>query len=175
MTRVVVGDASIDEILTTGRADIEISVKKKLQEKLNMYNTGLEIVLVQLQSSNPPERVKPSFNAVNSAMQTKQEKINNAMEQYNKEIPKAKGDALATIQNAEGYATERVNNAMGDVARFRQIYSEYKNAPLVTRARMYLETMPSILDNAAHIYYLEQEDKSSGLLLKKLDLEGGAK
>jgi len=175
VTRVVVGDASIDEILTTGRADIEIDVKKKLQDKLRMYNTGLEVVLVQLQSSNPPEGVRPSFNAVNSAMQEKQQKINNAMEQYNKEIPKARGDALATIQNAEGYASQRVNNAQGDVARFRQIYAEYKNAPAVTRNRMYLEAMPDILKNSKQIFYLEQGNGNSGLLLKKLDLDGGAK
>jgi membrane protease subunit HflK len=175
VTRVVVGDASIDEILTTGRADIEIDVKKKLQDKLRMYNTGLEVVLVQLQSSNPPEGVRPSFNAVNSAMQEKQQKINNAMEQYNKEIPKARGDALATIQNAEGYASQRVNNAQGDVARFRQIYAEYKNAPAVTRNRMYLEAMPDILKNSKQIFYLEQGNGNSSLLLKKLDLDGGAK
>ena len=173
VTRVVVGDASIDEILTTGRADIEIAVKKKLQEKLSMYQTGLEIVYVQLQSSNPPQNVRPSFNAVNSALQGKQQKINQAMEQYNKEIPKARGDAQALVQNAEGYRTQRINNALGDVARFREIFAEYKNAPAVTRTRMYLEAMPDIIKNAEKVYYLEQDDRGSGLLLKKLDLNSG--
>ena len=62
------GDASIDELLTTGRTDIEIAVKSRMQQKLNQYNTGMEVGLVQMQSSNPPERVRPSFNEVNSAI-----------------------------------------------------------------------------------------------------------
>ena len=171
--RLNTGDASIDELLTTGRTDIEVAVKSRMQQKLNQYNTGMEVGLVQMQSSNPPERVRPSFNEVNSAIQTRQQKINQAMEQYNKEIPKARGEALATIQEAEGYATQRVNNAKGDVARFQQVYHEFQKAPGITRSRMYLEAMPGILGNSKQIYFIENQ--SNGLLLKKLDLDGGAK
>jgi membrane protease subunit HflK len=172
--RIVVGDASIDEILTTGRRDIEIYARKKLQDKLDIYNSGMLVKLVQLQSSNPPERVRPSFNAVNTAGQKKTEKHNNAQAQYNKEVPRMRGDSAAVIQQAEGYASERVNNALGDVARFKQIYGQYKNAPAITRMRMYLETMPEVLKDAKDIYYIED---NSGLMLKKLDLNavGGAK
>ena len=171
--RLNTGDASIDELLTTGRTDIEVAAKNRMQQKLNQYNTGMEVVLVQMQSSNPPERVRPSFNEVNSAIQTRQQKINQAMEQYNKEIPKARGEALATIQEAEGYATQRVNNAKGDVARFQQVYEEFQKAPGITKSRMYLEAMPGILENSKQIYFIENQ--SNGLLLKKLDLDGGTK
>lgn len=167
------GDASIDEILTIGRKDIETYVKQELQKKLNNYNFGLEITLVQLQSSNAPERVRQSFNDVNTALQTKQQKINNAQQEYNKVIPEAEGKALAQIQQALGYKTQRINNALGDVARFQQVYSEYKNAPGVTRTRMYLEAMPNVLDNAKAIYYIENQ--SNNLQLNHLNLNGETK
>lgn len=167
------GDASIDEILTIGRKDIETYVKQELQKKLNNYNFGLEITLVQLQSSNAPERVRQSFNDVNTALQTKQQKINNAQQEYNKVIPEAEGKALAQIQQALGYKTQRINNALGDVARFQEVYSEYKNAPGVTRTRMYLEAMPNVLDNAKAIYYIENQ--SNNLQLNHLNLNGETK
>jgi len=169
--RMVTGDGSIDEVLTTGRKNIEVSAKSKLQEKLDFYQTGLEVVLVQLQSSNAPARVKASFNAVNSAMQTKQQKINEAQKEYNTVIPEAEGKALAMIQEAEGYKANRINTAIGDVARFDQVLQQYKNAPQVTKTRMYLEAMPTLLDKAKDIYYMESSD--GGLLLKKIDLNGG--
>jgi membrane protease subunit HflK len=177
--RIAVGDSSVDEVLTTGRTDIETKVKVALQERLNFYKTGLEVVTVKLQSTQPPERVRPSFNEVNSAIATKQEKINTAMAEYNKEIPKAMGEAQAQIKRAEGYAIERVNNSQGDVARFRQIFQQYKNAPEITRTRIYLEAIPDILKNAEKIIYIEEKGGNSDLLLKKLDLnavkEGGKK
>jgi len=169
--RIAVGDASVDEVLTTGRADLESEVKIALQERMNFYNTGVKINTVKLQSTQPPERVQSSFNEVNSALAQKQEKINSAMSAYNQEVPKAKGEAEALLQKAEGYATERVNNAIGDTARFRQIWEQYKNAPAITRARMYLEALPGILEKTERIFYIENSSNGKGdLLLKKLDL-----
>jgi len=173
--RIAVGDASVDEVLTTGRTDLQNHVKLALQERLNFYKTGIEIVTVMLQSTQPPEAVGPSFNEVNSAIAQRQQKINEAMGQYNKEIPKAKGEALALVQRAEGYGTQRVNNALGDVARFKQIYKEYKNSPEITRARLYLEALPDILKNAEKIIYIEDNGGKSDLLLKKLDLNTPSK
>ncbi len=168
--RVVVGDASVDEVLTAGRSYIESKVKVALQDRLNFYDSGLEIVTVKLQSTQPPERVRGSFNEVNAAIAQRQQKINQAMSEYNKQIPRAKGEAQAMIQKAEGYATERVNNSQGDVARFRQVFEQYKNAPDITRARLYLEAMPEILGNAKEIIYLEGSGGKGDLFLKKLDL-----
>jgi modulator of FtsH protease HflK len=170
-TRTVIGDASVDEVITIGRTDIEIKAKEKLQERLNYYNTGLEVVTVKLQSANVPERVRPSFNAVNSAIQNKQEKINNAMQEYNKVIPRATGEAQGLISQATGYATERVNRATGDASRFNSIFLQYKDAPAITRSRMYLEAMPDILRNSEKIYFIEGDGGKGSLLLQKLDLD----
>ncbi len=170
--RIVAGDASIDEIITTGKSQIEFEVKKRLQDKLDSYGSGLEVTMVQLQSLNPPENVRNSFNEVNEAIQERSAKINNAQELYNKEIPKAKGEAKRLIEEAEGYATERVNKAKGDVARFKEIYAEYRKEPEITRKRMFLEALPEILKNTDKIIYTEDE---TGLLLKQLNLGGESK
>jgi membrane protease subunit HflK len=100
---------------------------------------------VVLQDVNPPDPVKDAFNAVNQAQQEKETLINQARSEYNKIIPKAKGQADETIQKAEGFATERVNNALGEAARFNALYREYIKAPEVTRQRIYLETMGSVI------------------------------
>ncbi len=94
---------------------------------------------------NPPDPVKPSFNEVNEALQEKERKINEAWSDYNQEIPRAEGEAKRVIQAAEGYATERVNNARGDASRFQAVYREFARAPLVTRKRLYLETINEII------------------------------
>jgi membrane protease subunit HflK len=109
------------------------------------YSLGIKIDQIVLQDVNPPEPVKAAFNAVNQAQQERETLINQAKSEYNKVIPKASGQAEETIQQAEGFATERVNNALGEVARFNAIYKEYVKAPEVTKRRIYLETMGSVL------------------------------
>lgn len=141
----VVGDNSVDEVITIGRSRIENEAREELQALCDLYEIGIEVSQLKLQDINPPDAVKPSFNEVNEALQEKERKINEAWSEYNQEIPKAKGEAEQTIRGAEGYATERVNNAKGDANRFIAIYREYERAPLVTRKRLYLETINLIL------------------------------
>ena len=143
--REVVGDRTVNEVITVGRQEIEDLVLVRLQELCDEYHTGIRVDQVVLQDVTPPDPVKPSFNEVNQAEQERERLINEAQSQYNQVIPRAQGEARRTIQEAEGYALNRVNRAEGDAALFRSIYEEYRKAPEVTRQRMYLETMADIL------------------------------
>jgi len=143
--RKVVGDHIVNEVLTVGRAEVALQVTIELQDLCDTYETGIKVEQVVLQDVNPPDPVKPSFNAVNEAQQEKEKLINQAQSEYNREIPKAKGEALQTIQEAEGYALDRVNRSQGDAMLFTAIYEAYRKAPEVTRTRMYIETMTEVL------------------------------
>ncbi|HUW93055.1 MAG TPA: FtsH protease activity modulator HflK, partial [Bacteroidales bacterium] len=148
--REIVGNRTVNEVLTVGRSEIATSVQQKIQNLCTEYSLGIKIEQVVLQDVNPPDPMKDAFNAVNQAQQEKETLINQARSEYNKIIPKAKGQADETIQKAEGYATERVNNALGETARFNALYREYIRAPEVTRRRIYLETMESVIPRLGH-------------------------
>ncbi len=148
--RQVVGDRTVNEVLTVGRAEISVSVQEEIQRLCEEYSLGIKIEQVVLQDVNPPDPVKDAFNAVNQAQQEKETLINQARSEYNKIIPKAKGQAEETIQKAEGYAAERINNALGEATRFNALYKEYVKAPEVTKRRIYLETMGSVLPKLGH-------------------------
>ena len=143
--REVVGDRTINEVLTSGRGEIQQEVKDKLQSLANQYELGIKLDKVILQDVNPPEAVKESWNDVNEAQQERSSMINMAQAEYNKIIPKSRGEAEKTIEEAEGYAVERVNNAQGDADLFKQVFGAYQKAPEVTRKRIYLETIGKVL------------------------------
>lgn len=145
VTRQIVGDRTVNEVLTVGRAEVASEVKVKIQELSREYSLGVIIAQVVLQDVNPPDPVKEAFNAVNQAQQEKETLINEAKSAYNKVIPKARGQAKETIEKAEGYATRRINNAQGEAARFNALYREYIKAPEVTKKRIYLETMQDVV------------------------------
>ena len=145
VVRKIIGDSSVDEVITVGRARIATEAKEELQRLCDLYEIGIEVNQLLLQNVDPPEPVQPSFNEVNQSQQEKERKINEAWSEYNQVIPKAEGEAEQTIRAAEGYATARINNAEGDASRFRAIYTEYAQAPLVTRKRLYLEAILDIL------------------------------
>ena len=142
--REVIGNHSVNDILTTGRQQVADRVKQELQALCNKYETGIVVEQIVLQDVTPPDPVKPSFNEVNQAQQEREKMINEAKARFNKVIPKAKGEALRMIQQAEGYATDRINRAKGDAAFFNALYSAYQLAPEVTRQRLFLETMDEI-------------------------------
>lgn len=157
--RLVVGDHTINEVLTSGREEIRMRVEKELQEVLDSYNAGVEILNVVLQDVNPPDEVKPSFNEVNEARQEKEKSINQAWEDYNRTVPKAKGEAEKVIREAEGYALDRVNRAKGDADKFQLVREAYQAAPEVTRRRLYLETMRSILPELKEKILIDESQK----------------
>ena len=142
--REIVGDRTINEVLTIGRGEIQNLAMEKLSALCKEYTLGIVVSQVILQDVSPPELVKPAFNEVNQAEQEKETTIQNALAEYNREIPKAEGTALKTVEAAEGYAVKRVNEAKGAVSRFTQVYEEYQKAPGITRQRIYLETMAEI-------------------------------
>jgi membrane protease subunit HflK len=169
--RRVVGDRTVNEVLTVGRAEVALQVSDQLQELCVKYETGIKVEQVVLQDVNPPDPVKPSFNEVNEAEQEMEKLINQAQSEYNREIPKAEGAALQTIQEAEGYALDRVNRAQGDAALFNAMYGAYAQSPEVTRTRIYLETMTEVLPNVEKKVIVDSELKG---LVPLLNLSGSA-
>jgi membrane protease subunit HflK len=143
--REVIGDRTVDEVITIGRQDIESEALARMQELAKRYHLGIRVDQVQLKNVNPPAQVQASFNEVNKAQQDRENAINIANGEYNKVVPKAKGQADETIRAAEGYRFKRVNEAEGDVAAFSAVLQQYIKAPDVTRTRLYLETMEDVL------------------------------
>jgi membrane protease subunit HflK len=167
--RKVVGDRTVNEVLTVGRAAVAHEVERQLQDLCDQYETGIKVEQVVLQDVNPPDPVKPSFNEVNQAQQEKEKLINQAQSEYNRIIPRAKGEAQQTIQNAEGYALDRVNSAVGDSAQFTAVYQAYRSAPEVTRKRIYLETLGRVLPKVKRKIVVDDE---LGGVLPLLNLSG---
>ena len=160
VVRRVVGDSSVDEILTVGRARLALEAKVELQRLCDDYEIGIDVNQLIFQDVNPPDPVKPSFNEVNESLQEKERKINEAWSEYNNVVPRAAGEAEQMIRGAEGYATERVNNAQGDAERFISVYREYAKAPVVTRKRLYLEALNEILANIDRKIVFDQSQKN---------------
>ncbi|HSN68048.1 MAG TPA: FtsH protease activity modulator HflK [Thermoanaerobaculia bacterium] len=142
--REVIGDRSVNEVLTVGRQEIASEAEKRLQALCDQYETGIKVEQIVLQDVNPPDPVKPSFNEVNQAQQEREKLINQARADYNQVVPRAKGEALQAIEQAQGFAADRVNRARGDAELFIQVHAAYQRAPEVTRRRMYLETLGTI-------------------------------
>jgi len=143
--REVVGDRTVDEVITIGRQEIEDEALVKMQQLTTKYGIGVSIDQVQLKNINPPRPVQESFNEVNQAQQEKESLINAARREYNKVVPLAEGEKDQRIRAADGYRLKRINEAEGDAARFNAIFKEYLKAPEVTRRRIYIETLQEAL------------------------------
>lgn len=167
--RQVVGNRLGSDVLTVGRVAVSTEVKEQMQKILTDYQTGVRLVTVELQDVTPPDSVKPAFNEVNEARQDRERTINQAQEQANLEIPKARGVAVRSVTEAEGYAVERVNRAQGEATRFKAVLADYKKAPEVTRRRLYLESMESMLPEAKALYIVDSEQKA---MLPMLSMDG---
>jgi len=155
--REVIGDRSVNEVLTTGRQEIASKMEDKLQKMCDQYENGIKINRILLQKVLPPKQVQDAFNEVNTAEQEKEKMINQALGDYNKIIPRARGEAEQTVQQAEGYAMDRINRAKGDVSLFEDLLKAYKKAPEVTKNRIYLETMADVYPNVKQKIILDKE------------------
>jgi len=155
--REVIGDRSVNEVLTTGRQEIASKMEAKLQKMCDQYENGIKINRILLQKVLPPKQVQDAFNEVNTAEQEKEKMINQALGDYNKIIPRARGEAEQTVQQAEGYAMDRINRAKGDVSLFEDLLKAYKKAPEVTKNRIYLETMADVYPNVKQKIILDKE------------------
>ncbi len=170
--RAVIGDRSVNEVLTVGRQEVATEVELRLQEMADQYDTGIKIEQIVLQDVNPPDQVKPAFNEVNQAQQEKERMINEARAEYNSVVPRARGEAQQTIQQAEGYATDRVNRSRGDSELFKSLLAAYRRAPEVTRRRIYLETMQAVYPKVKQKIVLDSDLKG---VLPLLPLAQGVK
>ena len=142
--REVISKRKLADILTSGRSDIEEETKQLLQQMLDTYDIGISVLLVQMLKIDPPSQVLDSFRDVQTARVDKESEINKAYKYKNNVLPKVKGEAGKILQDANGYAIAVVNRAKGDASRFNQIHQQYKNAPFVTRKRMYLDAIEAI-------------------------------
>ena len=143
--REVVGDTTVTKALTVGKGIIEDTTAQLLQQTMNSYKGGIKIENVKLQDVHPPDAVKEAFKDVVSAREDREKMINDAEGYKNNLVPKARGEAAQMINNAKAYAKEKVLVATGESERFNMVYEEYKKAKDITRERILLETMASIL------------------------------
>ena len=170
--REVVGDRTVDEVITIGRQEIEAEALIKMQALATKYELGISIDQVQLKNINPPEAVQASFNEVNQAQQEKEKLINEARRDYNKVIPLAEGEKDQRIREADGYRLKRINEAEGDVARFGALLAEYIKAPEVTRRRIYIETLQDVMPGLRSKIIVDEQTR--GILpLLNLDSQKG--
>jgi len=168
--REIVGDRTVDEVLTVGRLEIETEALGKMNKIAKLYDLGLVVDQVQLKGVNPPPAVRASFDEVNRAQQEREQLINVARGEYNKAVPRAKGEADQKLSEAEGDALKRVNESTGDAGRFKAVFAEYGKAPELTRQRLYLETMAEVLPKLGNKVIL---DESASNVLPFLPLASG--
>lgn len=146
--REVAGSNRIDEILTTGKFEIQNDTAATLQEILDKYESGIEVMTVQLQEVHPPQEVRAAFKDVASAREDQSRLVNEAEGYANDILPKAKGLSAQVVAKAEAYKAEKVEMAFGDASRFLSVLKEYRKAKQVTRKRLYLESMEEVLSKA---------------------------
>lgn len=157
--RRVVGDKSVDEVLTIGKTEIVNDAKKLIQEIVDSYKMGVIISTVKLKDALPPPIVQPAFNEVNTAKQEQEQAINNAEREYNKIIPVAKGNAEKKIANAKAYSIDIINRSLGEASRFESMLFEYKKAPEITKKRFYLDTMQSVFTSTNSFTVIDSKVK----------------
>jgi membrane protease subunit HflK len=165
--REVVGRKQMDNVLYESRQEIADEVRKRMQEMLDRYGTGIVVLAVAIQNAQPPEQVQAAFDDAVRATQDRERQINEGQAYANDVVPKARGMASRLVQEAEGYRSRVIETAQGDAARFRQILVEYNRAPAVTRDRMYIETMQQVFTNASKV--MIDARSSNNLLYLPLD------
>lgn len=149
--RGVIGRSDMDFVLTEGRSEIVLAIKSEIQAVMDAYKTGILITSVNLQDAQPPEQVQGAFEDAIKAREDKQRLINEAEAYSNDVVPKARGAASRIVQEAEGYKVKVIAQTNGDVSRFTQLLTEYKKAPAVTKQRMYIEAMESVLGRSNNV------------------------
>ena len=149
--RHVVGGSIMDDALTTGREVIAQEVKARLQRYLNKYNTGLEVVVVNIEDSSPPNQVQEAFDDVIKAREDEVRARNEAETYANVLVPEARGQEQRMLQDAEAYKEQVVAEAQGDATRFDLLLGEYQKAPDVTRNRLYLDSIQAVMSNSTKV------------------------
>lgn len=170
VVRGLVGDRSVDEVITTGREELGFEAREMLQDMLdNKYACGVEIVALKLQNATPPDEVRDAFDAVNRARQEKDTVINEAESERNKLIPAARGKRDREVAEAMGYADKIIKEANGETAAFLAQLAEYEKAKEVTRTRLFLQTMEEVLSKCGRCLIVDEKLRG---ILPILDLKG---
>lgn len=156
----LVGDRAILDIMGEERNNIQAFAKTIMNEKYGQLGLGISVSSVQLQNVVPPHQVQEAFEDVNVAIQDMNRLINEGKEAYNREIPKTKGEADKMLQQAQGYASERINVAEGDVARFNLVLDEYQKSPVITKRRLYLETLSDVFESGEKVTIVDKNLKN---------------
>lgn len=146
--RGVIGSSNMDFVLTEGRAEVVTQIKKEIQTIMDSYDSGIQVTTVNLRDAQPPEQVQNAFEDVIKAREDEQRLINEAEAYANDVVPKARGAAARKLQEAEGYKEQVIAQAEGETNRFSKLLAEYSKAPEVTRKRLYIESMESVLAGA---------------------------
>ena len=141
----------MDDVLTTGREQIAFDVRGRLQDRLDSYQTGIEVVTVSIRESRPPDAVKAAFDDVVKAREDEVTLRNEAETYANEVVPIARGAAKRAIQDAEGYKAKVIAEAQGEATRFDQLLKEYNKAPSVTRKRLYIDALQSVMSNSTKV------------------------
>lgn len=162
-----VGSSVLDDVLTEGRAVLAINVEQRLQRFLEAYGTGLEIVQVNVESTQPPSAVQEAFREVQRAREDEQRFREEAETYRNRVVPEARGRAQRLIEEALAYRDEVVERARGETARFNEMLSVYEMAPGVTRERMYLQALENVLSNTSKV--LIDTESSGNMMFLPLD------
>ncbi|MEP5174926.1 FtsH protease activity modulator HflK [Marinobacter alexandrii] len=162
-----VGSSSLDDVLTEGRAELAVRVEQRLQRFLGEYGTGLEIVRVNVESTQPPPAVQDAFREVQRAREDEQRVKEEAETYRNKVVPEARGQAQRMIEEANAYKQEVIERARGETARFLELLAVYQKAPTVTRDRLYLQALESVLSKSSKI--LVDTQSSGNMMYLPLD------
>jgi membrane protease subunit HflK len=162
--REVVGKSKLDFALYEGRDEVAVNTKKLMQEVLDRYKTGVNVVSVTMQNAQPPEQVQAAFEDAVKAKQDLERQKNEGQAYANDVIPKARGTASRLLQEAAGYKLRVENEAQGNVSRFNQIFAQYQRAPEVTRSRMYLDAQEQIMSSVSKVI-VDQKNGNSLLYL----------
>ncbi|QSP94574.1 FtsH protease activity modulator HflK [Marinobacter salinisoli] len=178
-----VGSSSLDDVLTEGRAELAVRVEQRLQRFLQEYGTGLQIVRVNVESTQPPPAVQDAFREVQRAREDEQRVKEEAETYRNKVVPEARGQAQRMIEEANAYKQEVIERSRGESSRFLELLNVYERAPEVTRERMYLQALETVLSNTSKIFvdtessgnmmYLPLDRLTQGATLPRGSLSGG--
>ena len=166
--REVVGKTKMDFVLNEGREQIAAQTKALMQDILDRYKTGVNVVRVTMQNAQPPEQVQGAFDEAVKAGQDRERQKNEGQAYSNDVVPKARGNASRLLEEAEGYAGRIVAEAEGNATRFKQVLAEYSKAPGVTRDRLYLDMMQSVLSTTSKVL-VDQKGGNSLLVVLSTD------
>ena len=166
--REIVGSTSMDDLFNQGRSTVEIKTKTLLQNILDRYETGIDIVAVEMQAAVPPREVQAAFDNVNKADQIEQQLKNQAQAYSERIVNEAQGNAARILAEANGYKEAIIANASGESQRFTQVLSEYQKAPAITRKRLYIETMQEVLGNSNKVV-IDQKNGGNNVMYLPLD------